>query len=167
VQRLLPGRGGYDQRRLRDGRMCWCYSTPPLERDVRSQAPDRDPVGRDLKPPIPTLTAKLVERVRARLRAQPHQPASFVRAIATHNPPPAWWSRVECIATRSICGPPAMSSAGHAIRVEIASSNFPALRPEPQYGARIARGRELKLSVADHPAQAHSTPPYHAAMVPR
>ena len=101
--------GAYDQQEIESRQDVLVYSTPPLERDVEVTGPLTVTLWAATSAPIPTLPPNWWTC--ARTAAPATSPtASSVRAIATHAPPPAWWSRAACIATPLISGPPATSS---------------------------------------------------------
>jgi putative CocE/NonD family hydrolase len=136
--------GAYDQRAVEDRPDVLVYSTPPLERDVEvtgpvsvtvfaaSSAPDTDFTGKLVDVAPDGYARNLTEGIiRARYRASRERPTLL-------EPGGIYEYRIDLWATSNLF------KAGHRIRLEISSSNFPRFDRNPNSGARLGRDVELR-----------------------
>ena len=159
--------GAYDQQEIERRQDVLVYSTPPLERDVEVTGPITVTLWASTSAPDTDFTAKLVDVcehgcarnltdgiIRARYRDAKSTPSLV-------EPGRAYGYTIDLWATSNVF------KAGHRIRVEVSSSNFPRFDRNTNTGKRIAEDTELKpalqtiLHSAQHPS--HITLP----IVPR
>lgn len=159
--------GAYDQQEIERRQDVLVYSTPPLERDVEVTGPIMVTLWASTSAPDTDFTAKLVDVcehgcarnltdgiIRARYRDAKSTPSLI-------EPGRAYGYTIDLWATSNVF------KAGHRIRVEVSSSNFPRFDRNTNTGKRIAEDTELKpaLQTILHSAQypSHITLP----IVPR
>jgi putative CocE/NonD family hydrolase len=154
----LPA-GAYDQRETEARPDVLVYSTPPLEQDLEATGPLTVHLWAASSAPDTDFTAKLVDVgpcgfarnvvdgiLRARYRNGPAHPE-------LPRPGEAYEYVIELGPTSNLF------KAGHRIRVEISSSNFPRYDRNPNTGAPIGEGTELRpalqtiLHDAAHPSR--------------
>ncbi len=167
MSRHGPAGGAYDQQEIERRQDVLVYSTPPLERDVEVTGPLIVTLWAATSAPDTDFTAKLVDVcehgcarnltdgiIRARYRDSRSTPSLV-------EPGRVYRYTIDLWATSNVF------KAGHRIRVEISSSNFPRFDRNPNTGQRIAEDAELKpaLQTILHSAQypSHITLP----IVPR
>ena len=159
--------GAYDQQEIERRQDVLVYSTPPLERDVEVTGPITVTLWAATSAPDTDFTAKLVDVcehgcarnltdgiIRARYRDSRSTPSLV-------EPGRAYGYTIDLWATSNVF------KAGHRIKVEVSSSNFPRFDRNPNTGRRIAEDAELQpaLQTILHRAQypSHITLP----IVPR
>jgi len=159
--------GAYDQQEIEKRHDVLVYSTPPLERDVEVTGPITVTLWAATSAADTDFTAKLVDVcehgcarnltdgiIRARYRDSRSTPSLV-------EPGRAYGYTIDLWATSNVF------KAGHRIRVEVSSSNFPRFDRNTNTGRRIAEDAELKpaLQTILHSAQypSHITLP----IVPR
>ena len=159
--------GAYDQQEIERRHDVLVYSTPPLERDVEVTGPITVTLWAATSAADTDFTAKLVDVcehgcarnltdgiIRARYRDSRSTPSLV-------EPGRAYGYTIDLWATSNVF------KAGHRIRVEVSSSNFPRFDRNTNTGRRIAEDAELKpaLQTILHSAQypSHITLP----IVPR
>jgi putative CocE/NonD family hydrolase len=159
--------GAYDQQEIERRQDVLVYSTPPLERDVEVTGPITVTLWAATSAPDTDFTAKLVDVcehgcarnltdgiIRARYRESKSTPSLV-------EPGRAYGYTIDLWATSNVF------KAGHRIRVEVSSSNFPRFDRNTNTGKRIAEHAELKPALQ---TILHSAPyPSHIALpiVPR
>ena len=129
--------GAYDQRPTEARGDVLVYSTPPLERDVEVTGPVSVTLYASSSAPDTDFTAKLVDVepcgyarnltdgiIRARYR-RPREPASLIE------PGQVYELAIDLLATSNVF------EAGHRIRLEVSSSNFPRFDRNANTGAPI------------------------------
>jgi len=134
------------QQRKGDQLNCYTtvYSTPPLERDVEVTGPVTVTLCAATSAPDTDFTAKLVDVcehgcarnltdgiIRARYRDSRSSPSLV-------EPGKVYCYTLDLWATSNVF------KAGHRIRVEISSSNFPRFDRNPNTGKRVAEDSDLK-----------------------
>ena len=159
--------GAYDQQEIERRQDVLVYSTPPLERDMEVTGPLTVTLWAATSAPDTDFTAKLVDVcahgcarnltdsiIRARYRDSRSTPSLV-------EPGRVYRYTIDLWATSNVF------KAGHRIRVEIASSNFPRFDRNPNTGKRVAEDSDLQpvLQTILHNAQypSHITLP----IVPR
>jgi putative CocE/NonD family hydrolase len=159
--------GVYDQRPIESRSDVLVYSTPPLERDVEVTGPVSVTLYASSSAPDTDFTAKLVDVepcgyarnltdgiIRARYR-KPRQPASPIE------PDQVYEFNIDLWATSNVF------KAGHRMRLEVSSSNFPRFDRNANTGAPIGTDAtfvsalQTVLHTREHPS--HVTLP----VVPR
>ncbi len=159
--------GAYDQQEIERRQDVLVYSTPPLERDVEVTGPMTVTLWAATSAPDTDFTAKLVDVcahgcarnltdgiIRARYRDSTSTPSLV-------EPGRAYAYTIDLWATSNVF------KAGHRIRVEVSSSNFPRFDRNTNTGKRIAEDAELQPALQ---TILHSAPyPSHIALpiVPR
>src|SRR6266571_2897612 len=130
--------GAYDQQEIERRQDVLVYSTPPLERDVEVTGPMTVTLWAATSAPDTDFTAKLVDVcehggarnltdgiLRARYRDSKSTPSLV-------EPGRAYGYTIDLWATSNVF------KAGHRIRVEVSSSNFPRFDRNTNTGKRIA-----------------------------
>ena len=159
--------GAYDQREIEARQDVLVYTTPPLERDTEVTGPILVTLWAATSERDTDFTAKLVDVcedgcarnltdgiIRARYRDSASAPSLV-------EPGKAYCYSIDLWATSNVF------KAGHRIRVEISSSNFPRFDRNTNTGNRIAEDTECKAAIqtilhdSEHPS--HITLP----IVPR
>jgi putative CocE/NonD family hydrolase len=136
--------GAYDQQEIERRHDVLVYSTPPLERDVEVTGPITVTLWAATSAADTDFTAKLVDVcehgcarnltdgiIRARYRDSRSTPSLV-------EPGRAYGYTIDLWATSNVF------KAGHRIRVEVSSSNFPRFDRNTNTGRRIAEDAELK-----------------------
>jgi len=136
--------GAYDQQEIERRQDVLVYSTPPLERDVEVTGPITVTLWAATSAPDTDFTAKLVDVcehgcarnltdgiIRARYRDSKSTPSLV-------EPGRAYCYTIDLWATSNVF------KAGHRIRVEVSSSNFPRFDRNTNTGQGIAEDAELK-----------------------
>jgi hypothetical protein len=161
-QAALPP-GAYDQREVEERQDVLVYTTPPLEKDTEVTGPIQVHLWAASTAPDTDFTAKLVDVgpcsgygcsgyarnvqdgiIRARYRR-----SGEVTMLA---PGEAYEYTIDLGATSNVF------KAGHRIRVEISSSNFPRFDRNPNTGGRVGYEAELRPALqtvfhdAEHPS---------------
>jgi putative CocE/NonD family hydrolase len=153
----LPA-GAYDQRDVEARQDVLVYTSPPLKDDVEVTGPIEVHLWAATSAPDTDFTAKLVDVgpcgyaqnvqdgiIRARCRESPDQPTTIT-------PGDVYEYVIDLAATSNVF------KAGHNIRVEISSSNFPRFARNPNTGHSLAEDAELRpatqtvLHDASHPS---------------
>jgi putative CocE/NonD family hydrolase len=147
--------GAYDQQEIESRQDVLVYSTPPLERDVEVTGPLTVTLWAATSAPDTDFTAKLVDVcehgcarnltdgiIHARYRDSRSTPSLV-------EPGRVYRYTIDLWATSNVF------KAGHRIRLEISSSNFPRFDRNPNTGRRIAEDAELTpaLQTIRHSAQ--------------
>ena len=157
-QAALPS-GAYDQREVEARPDVLVYSTPPLEHDVEVTGPIELHLWAASSAPDTDFTAKLVDvgacgyarnvqdgivRARYRNAATPAEPI---------HPGEVYEYTIDLGATSNVF------KAGHCMRLEISSSNFPRFDRNPNTGRPIGDETELRTALqtilhdAEHPSR--------------
>ena len=159
--------GAYDQNEVEERQDVLVYSTPPLERDVEVTGPVTVTLWASTSATDTDFTAKLVDVcengcarnltdgiIRARYRDSMSNPTLL-------EPGRAYCYEIDLWATSNVF------KAGHRIRLEISSSNFPRFDRNTNTGNIIAEDTELRpaLQTVFHDAQQASY--VSLAIVPR
>ena len=159
--------GAYDQNEVEERQDVLVYSTPPLERDVEVTGPVTVTLWASTSATDTDFTAKLVDVcengcarnltdgiIRARYRDSMSNPTLL-------EPGKAYCYDIDLWATSNVF------KAGHQIRLEISSSNFPRFDRNTNTGNIIAEDTELRpaLQAAFHDGQQASY--VSLAIVPR
>ena len=159
--------GAYDQNEVEERQDVLVYSTPPLERDVEVTGPVTVTLWASTSATDTDFTAKLVDVcengcarnltdgiIRARYRDSMSNPTLL-------EPGKAYCYDIDLWATSNVF------KAGHQIRLEISSSNFPRFDRNTNTGNIIAEDTELRpaLQTAFHDGQQASY--VSLAIVPR
>ncbi len=135
--------GAYDQQEIERRQDVLVYSTPPLERDVEVTGPITVTLWAATSAPDTDFTAKLVdvcEHGCARNLTDGIRRARYRDSTSTPSlvePGRAYGYMIDLWATSNVF------KAGHRIRVEISSSNFPRFDRNTNTGRRIAEDAEL------------------------
>jgi putative CocE/NonD family hydrolase len=138
--------GAFDQRCVESRPDVLVYTTPPLSEDIEVTGPLRVTLWASSSARDTDWTAKLVDVepsgfarnladgiIRARYRTSRSRPALL-------EPGEIYEYEIDLGATSNLF------EAGHRIRVEISSSNFPRFDRNPNTGGRIADERELEVA---------------------
>ena len=159
--------GAYDQNQVEDRQDVLVYSTPPLEQDMEVTGPVTVTLWASTSAPDTDFTAKLVDVcengcarnltdgiIRARYRDSMSNPTLL-------KPGKAYCYDIDLWATSNVF------KAGHRIRLEISSSNFPRFDRNTNTGNIIAADTELRpaLQTVFHEGQQASY--VSLAIVPR
>jgi putative CocE/NonD family hydrolase len=139
--------GAFDQQEIEARQDVLVYSTPPLERDVEVTGPITVTLWAASSAVDTDFTAKLVDVcdhecalnltdgiIRARYRASSSDPSLI-------EPGRAYKYTIDLWATSNVF------KAGHRIRLEISSSNFPRFDRNTNTGKLISEDTELKLAL--------------------
>lgn len=143
----FTGGGAYDQNEIEDRQDVLVYSTPPLERDVEATGPVTVTLWAATSATDTDFTAKLVDVcengcarnltdgiIRARYRESMSDPSLV-------EPGRAYCYEIDLWATSNVF------KAGHRIRLEISSSNFPRFDRNTNTGNTIAEDTDLRPAI--------------------
>ena len=146
---LIIPQGVEDQREVEDRPDVLVYTSPPLERDLELTGPIAVHLFAGSTAVDTDFTAKLVDVrpdgyahnlqdgiVRARYRTSAAEP-SFLEPGRVYEFEIDLWSVSHLVKT------------GHRLRLEVSSSNFPRVRPQPQHRRAYRPGRPAGIRTAD------------------